>query len=60
MASNDNYDPEKEKAQHEDAVAAGTAAATGLGCIGFMLMPWTILVVIFALFIVIWMFIRGH
>lgn len=58
MSTNDNYDPDKEKQQHEAAAAAAGAAGSVLGCLGFMFMPWTIFIVIFVLLAVVWMFVR--
>lgn len=55
-SSNDNYDPEREKAEHEVAAGAGTAAGTGLGCLFVSLLPWSLLALIFAIIVVIWLF----
>ena len=60
MATNDNYDPEKEKAEHEAEAGLGTAAATSLGCLGFALLPWSLLVVFFFILVVAWMAYRAY
>lgn len=60
MATNDNYDPEKEKAQHEAAEGVGTAAAAGLGCLGVALMPWTFLILVFIVLGIAWFFFKHH
>ena len=54
MATNDNYDPDREKEQHDAAAGAGTAAGTALGCLGFAFMPWTLLIVIFVILAIAW------
>jgi fatty acid desaturase len=60
MATNDNYDPDKEREQHEAAVGAGTGAAMGLGCLGVALMPWTFMILVFAILAIAWFFFKGH
>jgi hypothetical protein len=59
MATNDNYDPEKEKAEHDAEAGLGTAAATGLGCLGVALLPWSLLVLFFLILIIAWFFYRA-
>jgi hypothetical protein len=54
MSTNDNYDPDKERDQHEAAAGAGTAAGTALGCLGIALMPWSFLILIFAILAIAW------
>jgi hypothetical protein len=60
MSTNDNYDPEKEKEEHEAAEGLGTAAATGLGCLGLAFMPWTMLIVIFIILAIAWFIFRSY
>lgn len=59
MATNDRYDPDKEKALHEDAEAAGAGAATGLGCLAVSLLPWSIVALVFLIIFIVWIF-RNH
>lgn len=58
-STNDNYDPTKEKAEHEAAEGLGAAAATGLGCLGFAFMPFTFMILIFLVFVVSWVIYRA-
>ena len=60
MATNDNYDPEKEREQHEAVEGAATGLGTALGCLGFAFMPWTFLIIVFAILVACWMFFKGH
>ena len=46
MSTNDNYDPEKDKAIHEEAEGLAAAAGTGLGCLGIALLPWSLILVV--------------
>lgn len=58
MSSNDNFDPIREKEEHQDAEAGLAAAATGLGCLGLAFMPFTFMIAIFLLFVISWIVYR--
>jgi hypothetical protein len=50
-----NPPPAKDHAKRaEKTEAAATTAATGLGCLGFVLMPWTIILFVVILITIAW------
>ena len=61
MATNDNYDPDREREEHEAAAGAGAGLGTALGCLGFAFMPWTFMILVFAILAVAWfLFSKSH
>ncbi|HEX4125684.1 MAG TPA: hypothetical protein VHY37_13230 [Tepidisphaeraceae bacterium] len=49
-----------EKEQHEDVQSAAMAAAAGVGCLGFALIPWLLPFLLFAAIVIIGIVVRAH
>lgn len=46
--------PAQKATDEQTAKAAAATAATGAGCLATALMPWTLLVVVFAILVIAW------
>ena len=46
--------PAQRAGENDTAKAAATSAATGAGCLATALMPWTLIAVVFAIILIVW------